>query len=131
MANRAQDWLRQAKADLAHARLARDGGSFEWSCFAAQQAAEKAVKAAYYHLGMEAWGHSVNSLLGALPEQTPASDSIRESGRRLDKHYIPTRYPNGFAEGAPADYYTAGEAEGAISDAESILRFCEDLLSRP
>ncbi|HOJ41050.1 MAG TPA: HEPN domain-containing protein, partial [bacterium] len=37
---RAQDWLEQAKLDLRHARNARDDQDYNWSCFAAQQAAE-------------------------------------------------------------------------------------------
>ncbi|NTW21878.1 MAG: HEPN domain-containing protein, partial [Nostocales cyanobacterium W4_Combined_metabat2_030] len=40
-------WLRQAKRDLDHARLALSGGNYEWACFAAQQSAEKAVKALF------------------------------------------------------------------------------------
>ena len=45
MSNRAPDWLRQAEADLKHAQSAVEDDAFEWSCFAAQQGAEKAVKA--------------------------------------------------------------------------------------
>jgi HEPN domain-containing protein len=45
MGNRYLDWLRQADADLRHARHAAADVNFEWSCFAAQQAAEKALKA--------------------------------------------------------------------------------------
>ena len=38
-----------------------------------------------------------------------------DSARALDKHYIPTRYPNGFAQGgAPTDYYTKRDAEDSI-----------------
>ncbi len=45
MANRARDWLAQAERDLRHAQTSRDAGDHDWSCFAAHQAAEKAVKA--------------------------------------------------------------------------------------
>jgi len=30
-----------------------------------------------------------------------------EQAQRLDTYYIPTRYPNGFSAGKPADYYSA------------------------
>lgn len=43
MTNRFADWLRQAEADLRHARNALESGDHEWACFAAQQGAEKAV----------------------------------------------------------------------------------------
>lgn len=56
MANRYRDWLKQSEADLRHARNALADGDYEWSCFAAQQAGEKALKALYLRLGMEAWG---------------------------------------------------------------------------
>ncbi len=49
MGNRYADWFRQAEADLAHARNALAAGDYEWSCFAAQQAAEKATKAVFLH----------------------------------------------------------------------------------
>jgi HEPN domain-containing protein len=50
--------------------------------------------------------------------------------RSLDKLYIPTRYPNGLAGGAPADVYTRAEASRAINDAEAILAVCRGMLSR-
>ncbi len=37
-------WV-QAQADLEHARKSLEAGDYEWACFAAQQAAEVAVKA--------------------------------------------------------------------------------------
>jgi len=43
MPERHADWLRQSKRDLAHARHAAEDGDYEWSCFAAQQSAEKAL----------------------------------------------------------------------------------------
>jgi HEPN domain-containing protein len=125
---RAYDWLRQARRDLDHAREDLKSGYYEWGCFSAQQAAEKAVKALYQHLHAEAWGHSVRKLLESLPESHKCSQEIIESGASLDKFYIPTRYPNGFDVGAPEDYYLRKDLEEAIIHAESIIRFCQDKL---
>jgi HEPN domain-containing protein len=47
MPARYTDWFRQAKRDLVHARHAAEDGEYEWACFAAQQSAEKGVKAAF------------------------------------------------------------------------------------
>jgi HEPN domain-containing protein len=47
-----------------------------------------------------------------------------DDAKLLDKHYIPTRYPNGFDSGAPTDFFTAGEAAAAIAAAERILELC-------
>jgi HEPN domain-containing protein len=124
MANRATDWLRQAEADLRHARNARQTGGYEWACFAAQQAAEKAVKAVFLSLGMEAWGHTVTTLLATLAESREVPAHYIESAKSLDKHYVPTRYPNGFEQGAPTDFYTDAEAAAAVERAAEIIEFC-------
>jgi HEPN domain-containing protein len=111
MSNRARDWFRQAEADLAQARDSHRDAHYEWACFAAHQAAEKAAKAAHETLGQEAWGHVVTELLEALrPHAVGIDDQLLDRARALDKLYIPTRYPNGLAGGAPADFYTRNEA---------------------
>lgn len=129
MPERHADWLRQAKRDLTHARNAAEDGDYEWSCFAAQQGAEKAVKAVYQRLGAVAWGHSVTMLLTNLPEIHRPPETLVDQGKALDKHYIATRYPNGFERGAPMDYYTCPEAERSIQDARTIIHFCENILA--
>jgi HEPN domain-containing protein len=127
---RAADWFRQAEADLRHARRSRDDGACEWACFAAHQAAEKAAKAAHEALGQEAWGHVVTELLDALRPGVPdVDDALLDRARALDKLYVPTRYPNGLAAGAPTDFYTRPEADRAIADAEAVLAVCRKVLS--
>ncbi len=130
MASRADDWFKQATRDLEHARHASEAGDFEWACFAAQQAAEKALKALYQAAAAEAWGHSVFGLLQSLPGDIPAGADLKDVAKELDKHYIPARYPNSFPQGAPYEFYTPAEAKKAVADAERILRFCEGYLSR-
>lgn len=130
MSNRVSDWFSQAEHDLGHARHAADVGDFDWACFAAHQAAEKAVKALFLELGGEGWGHAITRLLRDLKDRTGVADELLRAAQRLDKHYIPTRYPNGFDAGAPADYYMADEAEEAIADAERIHDFCRQSIRR-
>ncbi len=131
MGTRWADWLRQAQADLALARHALQGHHHEWACFAAQQSAEKALKAVHGARGLDAWGHSVTELLESLRrEGVTIDESLVDRGRALDKLYIATRYPNGLPAGAPADYYTRAEAERAITDAEAIGAWCERNLPR-
>jgi HEPN domain-containing protein len=50
---------------------------------------------------------------------------IKECALLLDKHYIPTRYPDVFDEGASMDYYTSKDAEECIKCAEKILKWVE------
>lgn len=126
MTNRAYDWLSQAEHDLEHARNSSEDADYDWACFAAHQAAEKAVKALFLFLGGDAWGHSLLKLLKDLEEKLDLPSNLLDAARRLDKHYIPTRYPNGFDSGAPHVYYTADEARSAIDDAGSIYDFCRE-----
>ena len=129
--NRSRDWWVQAQADLGHARGALQLQDYEWACFAAQQAAEKALKAVFEHRHQQAWGHSVTRLLQALREEGVALPAgLPDAAKILDKHYIPTRYPNGLTQGAPTEFYTPKEAEDAIRYSEEILRFCDHLLHR-
>lgn len=129
MANRSGDWMKQAEADLRHARNSIMLKDFEWSCFSAQQAAEKAVKAVYQQLHAEAWGHSVSILLANLPPSTNVSPELIEKAKIIDKYYIPARYPNGFDTGAPTDYFTEAEGKTAVEIAGEIIVFCKNLLA--
>lgn len=122
--NRWSDWWEQAARDLTHARHALDDADYEWAAFAAQQSAEKALKALVMALGGEPWGHLTAGLVEALPPAAPATPDVLDAARRLDKHYIPSRYPNGFAASYPGKLYTQGEAEHAIADADIITEFC-------
>ncbi len=128
--NRSADWWEQGLRDLRHAQNAIEDEDFEWAAFAAQQCAEKAVKALIMSLGGEPWGHLITGLLESLPCGTGVSVEVLEAGKRLDKHYIPARYPNGFAQGYPGLLYTRSEAEGAISDAQIIVKFCGSHIPR-
>ena len=123
MPNRSQDWLNQATRDLEQAEDSRKGGRHEWACFAAQQAAEKAVKALHLHLGQEAWGHVVARLLRELPATAQAPESLVEKAQVLDTAYIPSRYPNSHPEGAPFEHYGALQSEEAWRYAGEILDF--------
>jgi len=125
MVSRAGDWLRQAIRDLEHARKSMELGDYEWACFAAHQAAEKAVKALYQKLGIEVWGHSVSRLLEHLPEELKPPRDLVDKAKELDRHYIPTRYPNFHTEGAPLDYYTERDARRAVEYAREILEYCQ------
>lgn len=125
MANRYKDWYRQAEGDLKHAKNACKASEFDWSCFAAHQAGEKALKAVLMKNGTEAWGHTLTTLLDGLELETAFKEELAERTRILDKHYIPTRYPNGLDSGSPTDFYTKTEAETAIDHAEYIIEFCK------
>ena len=120
---RARDWWRQGLRDLDHADEAREAGRHEWACFAAQQGAEKLVKALHLHLGQEAWGHVVAKLLQELPDGVEVPAQLVERGRVLDNYYIPARYPNSHPSGAPFEHYGPLQSEEALRHARAIAEF--------
>jgi HEPN domain-containing protein len=121
MANRAGDWYAQAERDLEQAVASQRDGRHEWACFAAQQAAEKGVKALHLQRGQEAWGHVVARLLSELP--LSVSSDLVEKGKVLDNLYVPTRYANGHPEGPPYEHYGPLQSDEAIRYAREILNF--------
>lgn len=131
MADRSADWMAQARRDLESAREQLADGYHEWACFISQQAAEKALKAVFQHLGGEAWGHSLVRLAEGLAERIEIPEQIWRAARVLDRFYLPTRYPNAWDQGAPKDYFGREDAEHAVACAEAVLRFCDGILAGP
>jgi HEPN domain-containing protein len=123
MAYRARDWLNQALRDLEQAEDSRRAARHEWACFAAHQAAEKALKGLHLHLGQEAWGYVCARLLDELPDGVTVPDGMADKARVLDTFYIPPRYPNSHPEGAPYEHYGPLQSGEAITHASEIVEF--------
>ena len=129
MSQRTKDWLQQAERDLEAAKWSLKGKFYEWACFSCQQATEKALKALYQHLNLDAWGHSVSKLMADLPKKARPPKSLIEKAIYLDRFYIPTRYPNDLPSGAPMSYFTERDAKEAIKYGGEIIRYCKDKIS--
>ena len=127
MSDRSKDWLAQAERDLEQAEASQRDGRHEWACFAAHQAAEKAVKALHLSLKQEAWSHVVARLLKELP--IPVSDNLVEKAKVLDSFYLPTRYANGHPEGAPFEHYGSIQSTDGIAYAAVILEFARSKMA--
>lgn len=95
-------WLRAARETLRSAHGDMERGDYNWACFKVQQAAEQGVEGLLHGIGVSAYGHSVSRLLGILSQHIPVPPEIVEAAKRLDKLYIPTRYPNAWHGGCPA-----------------------------
>jgi len=119
--SRAADWFEQALRDLEQAESSRRDGRHEWACFAAQQAAENAVKAVHLSLAQDAWGHVVARLLNELPVKVPAD--LVEKAKVLDGFFIPTRYANSHAEGPPFEHFGVLQSDEALRYAREIIEF--------
>ena len=129
MPERSKDWINQARKDLKVAEELMGDESLEWSCFVAQQAAGKAVKAVFQKLNAVAWGHSTFELLKILAKKVVVNEELLNCARSLDKYYVPTRYPNSFESGSPYEYFTRRDAEDAIVCDRRIIEFCKGILA--
>jgi HEPN domain-containing protein len=127
-AEEARRWFLQARHDLQAAAWNVQGGFNDTACFLAQQAVEKALKSLHYDLGSARkilLTHSVVLLLEKATKKVPELGTCLESGRELDLHYVPSRYPNGLPSGYPHRFYGKETAERALGCARAILTIVE------
>ncbi len=129
MVQRSKDWLRQADAELRAARDLLKGEHWSWCCFTSQQAAEKALKALCEHFRTPQFGHNLNVLLQAVEQHTPVDSSVQRACAHLNRYYIPTRYPDAFPQGAPADQFFDADARQALAAAEEVIAFASKLIN--
>ena len=123
--NRWKDWYEQGKRDMERALLDFQYKYYEWTCFTSQQSSEKVIKALALRLGFNIWGHSLTEMFKVLSGKIDIPERVIELAKLLDMYYIPSRYPNGFPSGKPADYFIERQAKEAIDAAGDIIRFCE------
>ncbi len=117
---RFRDWLDEALDDLSAAEILFREGKYSKVCFLSQQAAEKAVKALMIHaLRRYDEIHSVGELLRRIN----APRSLVEKGELLDRHYVPSRYPNAWPYGAPHKHYRRRDAEEALEAAREVVDY--------
>ena len=120
-------WFKQAKADIESARDSLKTSHYDWACFQAQQAGEKALKAYLYKKGFRALlTHSVRDLLTECGKFTKSFVNFMDEGRFLDTFYMPSRYPNLLpGKNYPAEFYTKKDADACINFADLILQEVE------
>jgi HEPN domain-containing protein len=128
----AERWVRTAEEDLRAADALAHAGSFAQACFYAQQSGEKAVKALWYFVDADPWGHSIQKLILDFPEKQrlPNVENWIERAALLDKFYIPTRYPNGLPDLTPGQVYTREDAQRGMEVARALVAACRDWLAQ-
>ena len=73
----------------------------------------------------------MTALLGVVATAAQAGEDLITCAKSLDKHYIPTRYPNGFDTGAPVDFYTKKDSDDAILCADRLISFARGQIEQP
>ncbi len=116
-------WFRQAECDLAAAQVSIQGARYEWACFQAQNAAEKAVKSLLYAAGYrKILTHSVYELLLESRKRAGCMPCQEQEEKLLDNVDITSRYPNGLAGSMiPSEYFTKEDADRCLHSAGLIL----------
>lgn len=119
------DWLRQAQNDLSWAEHSLAGGFCAQTCFIAQQASEKALKAYCFFKGFDiVRTHSLFQIVKALGEK----GILEKHARELDLYYISARYPDAFPAGAPFEILTEEQGARALGSAKEILDIIKERL---
>ena len=121
--DRSKDWFRQSEFDLATAETLLQNQRFAWACFISHQSAEKALKALLEAKNQPSWGHDLTDLVNSLANFLDIPSSISNVCFRLNLFYIPTRDPDAFPSGAPADKFSQQQAEDALKDAKEVFNF--------
>jgi HEPN domain-containing protein len=125
----AKRWMNEAHWDLGTARSLHELKRFNACAFYCQQAGEKATKALLYYIGEPPFGHSVRELLERFEKSSKENISdLLSSARELDRHYIPSRYPNVFPSGTPHEAYDEETSKKALECAERILAYVKKFM---
>ncbi|HNQ02430.1 MAG TPA: HEPN domain-containing protein [Syntrophales bacterium] len=125
-------WLRTAEEDLDAARGLLKLGKYSHACFLAQQSGEKALKALWYDLGQDPWGHSIQKLISEIPDKSfrETFKGFIEAGGILDRYYIPTRYPNGLPDLTPGQVFMKKDADLCVRHARTLLSAVKNRIAR-
>ena len=125
----ARRWLDTAAEDLRAVQTLLEAGLYAQACFMAQQCGEKAVKALWYAIDADPWGHSIQRLVSQCPlKERMSQEEWVKTAALLDRFYIPTRYPNGLPDLTPGQTYFRQDAEQALERAGWLLEACRCLL---
>lgn len=121
-------WLTQAKDEFQDADDLRKRKRFYLALFHFQQAAEKALKA-YLYLKVKSievfYTHSIDDLLEMTVDVDSNFKEVAQA-KKLDRYYIPTRYPNGLPGGVPSRYFDdPKEAKEAMELAKRVIELVE------
>ncbi len=121
---RYRDWLEEAIDDLEAALELYRVGKWSKACFYSHQAAEKSLKALIIkRLGIYWRTHSVKAILEEISSRIVIPEDLAKAAGKLDRYYIPTRYPNAWPSLPPYKHYSREDAEEAIKIAREVLEY--------
>ncbi|MDI6806970.1 MAG: HEPN domain-containing protein [Candidatus Aenigmarchaeota archaeon] len=115
-----EEWLKRAEKDLRTAKVNLENQEYEACAFFSHQAAEKALKALYILKFKRLWKiHDLEKLCSVLK----AGKKITNISRKLNPHYIETRYP-------VETEYTEKVAKAALEGAKEVVKWVKGKLRK-
>jgi|SRR3989338_1198175 len=115
----AEEWVDRAESDLQYARAGeKETAQHHITCFLCHQAVEKILKGLLVFSGeIPPKTHHVGLLISKVSAMYPALGALQTEIRRLDKYYIPARYPDDTRlDFTPEDANTALEVARKVLD---------------
>ncbi len=130
MRDEALRWFDEALWDYETALILHREKRYNAAAFYAHQAAEKAVKALLYYVNEAPWGHSIRVLLERYFKRMSIGTDrkLLSYARELDRHYIPSRYPNAHPAGTPHEAYDEDTSKRALEASREIIDFVKGIL---
>lgn len=118
----AQEWFDRAESDYRYAKAGeKETGEHHVTCFLCHQSAEKTLKGlAVLNGNVPPKTHNLNLLLSSVSSSYQSISEISKEIRKLDKFYIPSRYPGGAIFN-----FTADDAKFALSISKTLLEIAK------
>lgn len=123
--DKVSSWLKLAKEDLEWAKASFDYKIYRGACFAAQQAAEKALKA--YLVSKSIVAPKIHDLVTLNQECVKEEENfskLEESCNILSPYYLSTRYP----DVAQFEEFSEKQTQDVITQAEKVVTFVKSKL---
>lgn len=123
--DKVSSWLKLAEEDLEWAKASFEDKIYRGACFAAQQAAEKSLKA--YLVSKDIITpriHDLVTLNQKCLEQESKFQELDEACNTLSPYYLSTRYP----DVAQFEEYSENQTKDVIDQAEKVVNFVKEKL---
>lgn len=126
--DKTKGWLNLAEEDLLWAKASFKDKIFRGACFAAQQAAEKALKAFLVSKDITTPKiHDLVTLNNQCLNQNAQFQELEEACNILSPYYLSTRYP----DVAQFEEFSEKQTHDVITQAEKVVNFVKSKLQSP
>lgn len=114
----AKEWIDRACSDLKYAYAGeKETGQHHVTCYLCHQVVEKALKGLIVLEGVSPKRtHHLGSLVLEVVKHYPGFSDLRQNIRKLDKYYIPARYPDDITM-----EFTEEDAGRALETAQNVI----------